>query len=81
LTNISKHAQASEVIIQINQNQNELALKISDNGKGITNEKLANPFSMGLLGMRERANIIGANLHISSQKDLGTTVQLQTQLN
>ena len=81
LTNISKHAGATEVIIQVNQNKNELVLKISDNGKGIANEKLENPFSMGLLGMRERANIIDAHLSITSAKDMGTTIQLKVKIN
>lgn len=80
LTNISKHAGASEVVIEVNQNEDELMLKISDNGKGIASEKLENPFSMGLLGMRERANIINAHLLIMSQKGLGTTIQLKNKL-
>ena len=81
LTNISKHAGASEVTIQINYNANELILKVSDNGKGIASEKLENPFSMGLLGMRERANIIGADLKITSKKDFGTSIALKANLN
>ena len=80
LTNISKHAAASEVVIDVKQDKNELTLKISDNGKGIASEKLENPFSMGLLGMRERANIIGAHLLIMSKKDEGTTVQVKAAL-
>lgn len=77
LTNISKHAGASKVTIRIDQQGDRLCLKVSDNGKGITSEKLENPFSMGLLGMRERAGLIGARLLILSTKDIGTTVQLQ----
>lgn len=76
LTNISKHAEASSVYIHVDQNDKELALKIEDNGKGISSEKLENPFSMGLLGMRERAGIIGARLQIQSERNKGTTVQL-----
>ena len=81
LTNILKHAAASEVAIHVKQNENELIMKISDNGKGMSSEKLENPFSMGLLGMHERANIIGGKLNIYSQKDQGTTIQLQAILN
>jgi signal transduction histidine kinase len=80
LTNISKHAQASEVTIQVNEKDHELTMKISDNGKGIASEKLENPFSMGLLGMRERAGIIGAQLLIISHKNEGTTIQLKVKL-
>lgn len=81
LTNISKHAQASEVTIETNRINRELLLKIIDNGKGIASEKLENPFSMGLLGMRERANLIGADLKITSNVGLGTTVQLTVKIN
>lgn len=80
LTNISKHAEASEVNIYIAQSKYELTLKIFDNGKGIANEKLENPFSMGLLGMYERANIIGAHLNITSEKNIGTTVLLKANI-
>lgn len=78
LTNISKHALATEVKIKAQQDNKELLLEISDNGKGISSGKLDNPFSMGLLGMRERANIIGAELRIISEKNKGTIVQLKT---
>lgn len=80
LTNISKHAGASKVTIHVNQNKNELIVTISDNGKGIASEKLKNPFSMGLLGMRERANIIGGYLQITSKKDFGTSIQLKANI-
>jgi signal transduction histidine kinase len=81
LTNISKHADASKVSIRVDQNEKELILKISDNGKGIASEKLENPFSMGLLGMRERAGIIGGRLLILSKQNEGTTIQLQVKTN
>jgi PAS domain S-box-containing protein len=85
LTNISKHAQATEVNIFIDiakENEEEvLIMKIYDNGKGISNEKLDNPFSMGLLGMRERANMVGGKLDITSEKNKGTVVQLQVNKN
>jgi signal transduction histidine kinase len=81
LTNVSKHAKASEVIISLSQDKNELILKIADNGKGFCTENPDKPFSMGLVGMRERAHIIGADLKIFSKKDLGTTVLLTSSMN
>ncbi|MBI3500768.1 MAG: PAS domain S-box protein [Bacteroidetes bacterium] len=89
LTNIAKHAQASEVKIEIQHQAlppsggdggGLLILKISDNGKGMDSEKLKNPFSMGLLGMRERANIAGASLEIKSEQGKGTTVTLTARI-
>ncbi len=76
LTNISKHSQAKNVKVRIFHNENELSLEISDDGKGISTEKLENPFSMGLLGMRERAKLIGATISITSKTNAGTTLQL-----
>lgn len=78
LTNISKHAEATEVDISIAQSEGELKLKIADNGKGISSSKLENPFSMGLLGMRERANIIGGTLIVTSEINKGTTILLKS---
>jgi two-component system, NarL family, sensor histidine kinase UhpB len=81
LTNISKHAYASEVMIEVEQKEKDLTMRITDNGKGIANEKLANPFSMGLLGMHERANLAGAQLLINSKKNEGTSIELKAKIN
>ncbi len=81
LTNISKHAEATEVNIEVKKNEKELVLKITDNGKGMTGENLTNPFSMGLLGMRERASMIGGKLSIDSEKNKGTSVFLSAIMN
>lgn len=80
LTNISKHAEASQVVIELEELENELTLTVADNGKGISSEILENPFSMGLLGMRERSSILGAHLLIESEKGKGTSIQLKKQL-
>ncbi len=80
LTNITKHANADKVEVQLEIEGDEMTLTVSDNGKGIASEKLENPFSMGLLGMRERARIIGADLQITSEKGKGTKVQLKSRL-
>lgn len=76
LTNIGKHANATNVNVKVHQKNEVLNLKIQDNGVGIDNEKLNNPFSMGLVGMRERANLASADLQIISKKNQGTIVEL-----
>lgn len=76
LTNIVKHAGASEVSIKFRHDAERCMLSISDNGSGIDPKKLENPFSLGLLGMRERANIIGGELKITSEPGKGTEIQL-----
>lgn len=80
LTNIIKHANASSVSILLKENKGELLLKINDNGKGIIKKQLENPFSMGLIGMKERANIIKGELQITSEPGKGTTVCLKAKL-
>jgi PAS domain S-box-containing protein len=80
LTNIMKHSAATMVSIQMLQSPNTLSLKIADNGKGIGDEKLKNPFSLGLLGMRERAKLINAHFAIESSPS-GTTLYLIYKLN
>ncbi|MGZ3861594.1 MAG: PAS domain S-box protein [Bacteroidia bacterium] len=77
LTNISKHANATETRVEIFETDATLKLKISDNGKGIKEEKLNNPFSIGLLGMRERANLIRAAFQINNKQNGGTIVELE----
>lgn len=76
LTNVTKHAHASEVLVEIKQADKSLRLSVVDNGKGISEEKLENPFSVGLLGMRERAVLVGAQLNIKSKKGEGTCIEL-----
>lgn len=81
LTNIMKHAQATRVGIHMVQDGEALMMEISDNGKGILSENLDNPFSLGLLGMRERARLIGGHLKIDSDPEHGTRIQLTGKVN
>jgi len=81
LTNITKHAEATVVNIRI-ENKNEILLiRIIDNGKGINPKTLHNPLSMGLLNMKERANLIGTELNISSSSEKGTIIELIVSIN
>jgi signal transduction histidine kinase len=49
-------------------------VKIHDNGRGISARQLDDPGSIGLLGMRERADLIGGQLQITSKRGKGTAV-------
>ena len=80
LTNISKYAEASNVKVSLLQSREKLSLTIMDNGKGIQLEKLEDPFSMGLIGMKERANLIGGKLEINKRKIKGTCIQVTAKL-
>ncbi len=80
LNNIRKHASPSQVQIELDRVADSLVMAVRDNGQGIDEKKLYNPFSMGIVGMRERARIVGGTLDIKSKKREGTTVTLSVLL-
>jgi len=74
LTNIARHAQATRAEVVLRKQRDWLVLLIRDNGRGfdLADPSLSN--SLGLLGMRERAAILGGRMNISSAPGKGTTV-------
>jgi PAS domain S-box-containing protein len=74
LTNIARHARASHVGIRIAEDQGYLTISIADNGKGIPSQKLSGVMSLGIAGMRERAELVNGRLDIQSRKGKGTKV-------
>ena len=80
LTNISKHAQPSEVRIELSDREHVLTLEVTDNGNGIAPEMLDKPKAFGLKGLHERARTVGGWLDISSRPGEGTSVILSVPL-
>jgi PAS domain S-box-containing protein len=80
LTNIVRHAEASLVSVSLNENGSYLILQVKDNGKGITEEELADPRSYGLMGMRERVQSWEGSIMISGMENKGTTVTVSIPL-
>ncbi len=74
MTNIARHAKATEAYTSLIQDNKEIVLAVIDNGKGITQKELTSAHSMGLLGMRERAFSLSGKVDISGIKGKGTTV-------
>ncbi|MGD0352191.1 MAG: PAS domain S-box protein [Dehalococcoidia bacterium] len=78
LNNIRKHAQASAVNITVQLTSNNLKMSITDNGKGFSTSRLTGDLAkegkLGVLGMEERARLIGGTLQIKSEPGKGTTV-------
>ena len=74
LTNITRHSQASEVKVELKMEEGWVTLCVQDNGRGITLEELVNPVSLGLLGMKERAALLGGKIIINRDEDHGTVV-------
>jgi signal transduction histidine kinase len=76
LNNIAKYAKARHVIVQLARENGGLALEVIDDGVGIDLDAAAKPKSHGLLGMRERALLLGGSLRISrGVNDVGTCVE------
>lgn len=74
MTNVLRHAQATKVNIIIEEDDGEFIVEIKDNGRGITESELSGIHSLGLVGMRERANSVGGNVKINGVARKGTAV-------
>jgi PAS domain S-box-containing protein len=80
LTNVARHAGASAVTVTVTEAA-QFELRIRDNGKGIARADAENPTSIGLVGMRERASLVGGTFRIHGHRGKGTTVIVQIPLN
>jgi len=74
LTNVVRHANASEVRVSLTKDAGRVVLTVKDNGRGIKKRQLADPKAFGLIGMRERARSLGGEASICGSAGSGTTV-------
>ena len=78
LTNVVRHAQAKSVRITLTQEEENILLVVEDDGVGFSDSGNSNPLgSLGLLGMRERAQFCGGDVQISSSPGNGTKVTVR----
>jgi two-component system, NarL family, sensor histidine kinase UhpB len=77
LTNIVRHAHASAVQVTLTERDDQFELRIRDNGRGVTEAQRTDPRAIGLLGMRERAALVGGAFLISGGQGKGTVVSIQ----
>jgi signal transduction histidine kinase len=80
LTNVSRHARASRVEVSIQKLADGICMKINDNGKSFDVERVLNARGrkrLGLLGMRERLEMVGGHFGIESIRGKGTTITAQ----
>jgi two-component system nitrate/nitrite sensor histidine kinase NarX len=80
LSNVRKHAHAQRVDISCHRTAEAILIEISDSGRGFNVEDVPGPSQHGLRGMRERAELIGAELQVISQPEHGTSVRLRLPL-
>ncbi len=74
LANITKHAQASEIWVSMQDQHGGIQLIVKDNGRGLSEEDRAKPRSFGLRGIRERVEYLGGRVIIESQIGRGTQI-------
>lgn len=76
LTNIARHAKASSVSVDLGISDERLVLTVVDDGLGISESEVGGRESLGLVGMRERAQLFGGEVSIRGTPDVGTTVRV-----
>ncbi len=81
LTNVAKHAKATEVIIKLLIENGNMVMEIADNGIGIDVTKKNRNDSYGLIGMRERVLLLDGELTITGQPEKGTTIRVEMAYN
>jgi len=79
LTNVSKHANATRVAVDLSLSAGVLSLEVSDNGGGLKPDDLTKARSFGLRGLHQRASTVGGWVDVSSGPD-GTTLLLSVPL-
>lgn len=76
LTNITRHAKATSVRVFVRESETDLCIEIADDGIGMETMEISNRKTLGILGMKERASLLGGVLNVVSSKDKGTHIIL-----
>jgi len=74
LTNVTRHAAATQVKVSLETKKGMVTLAVADNGRGFDLQEIAASECLGLVGMRERAGLLGGSLEIRSRPGKGTKV-------
>lgn len=77
LTNVLRHAGATRVAGMLTERRGRVVLFVQDNGRGILRQQIKDPLSTGLIGLRERARILGGSAMIRGSARNGTTLLVQ----
>lgn len=74
LTNVARHSEAERVYVDILKEDQLLSLRIEDNGKGFDKKAIAKKRRLGILGMKERCEMMGGTFYVESEPGKGTAV-------
>jgi signal transduction histidine kinase len=77
LTNALRHAEADEISVLLDRREGRLRLVVEDDGRGFQAETMNHADRLGLVGMRERAELLGGTLVVESGPGSGTTVVVE----
>jgi signal transduction histidine kinase len=80
LTNVQRHAKATQVTVRLKATDDHLEFIVKDNGKGIADQQLRKPDSFGLLGIQERVYHWGGREAIVGKIGKGTTITINIPL-
>jgi PAS domain S-box-containing protein len=76
LTNVARHADATTVEAVLSMEKEKIKMTITDDGKGFYTDRIENKKTLGILGMRERATLMGGEYKIISTPGKGTQIQV-----
>jgi signal transduction histidine kinase len=76
LTNIAKHAEATQVEVSLERGADSVVLTVRDNGKGFESAAPRKPGSYGLLGLKERAYLLGGKVRVETAPGQGTYIEM-----
>ncbi len=77
LTNVTRHADANRVEVKLYKEDSILVLSITDNGRGFDKKVISDSQGLGVLGMKERAGLVGGILEVQSRPGKGTQVHFK----
>lgn len=80
LTNVLRHSGAKNLYVKLRQNKHHFELEVKDDGRGITPSQIMNTQSLGLLGIKERALLVGGEVRVNGKDGGGTTVVVRVPL-
>ena len=80
LSNVLRHAKATQVVVQVSKHQGHLLITVEDDGVGFDNSKASDKSSAGLANIRNRLNYINGRMEIHSIPEEGTTVEINIDL-